>query len=84
MAITVRFFAALRERVGQDLLSIDIGSEQDLGGLLALLHEQLGDTGLAALTAPEIRIAINHEFVTGHWTVHDGDEVAFMPPITGG
>jgi sulfur-carrier protein len=84
MAITVRFFAALRERIGHDTLSVDAGPGQDLGSFVALLGERLGDDVLAALTGPDIRIALNQEFVAAPCQVKDGDEVAFMPPITGG
>lgn len=84
MAINVRFFAALRERVGCDALSVATDSDIDLPGLLRLLGMRIGEDMLPALTAPDIRIALNQEFVVGTCTIRDGDEVAFMPPITGG
>lgn len=84
MTINVRFFAALRERVGHDSLPLDIESELDLRGLVMLLGRRFGADFAAALNAPNIRIAVNQEFVGGSCVVHDGDEVAFMPPITGG
>ncbi|MGH8598856.1 MAG: MoaD/ThiS family protein [Gammaproteobacteria bacterium] len=51
---------------------------------MELLGRRFGDDFAAALTAPNIRVALNQEFVVGQCTVRDGDEVAFMPPITGG
>jgi molybdopterin converting factor subunit 1 len=84
MAINVRFFAALRERADLDSLSLDVGTELDLRGLVAMLGRRFGEEFATALTAPNIRVALNHEFVGGQCTVRDGDEVAFMPPITGG
>jgi len=44
----------------------------------------VNDAAFAALSAPNVRIAVNKEFVEGGCTLRDGDEVAFMPPITGG
>ena len=32
----------------------------------------------------KVRGAINHELVDDFATIHDGDEVAFFPPVTGG
>ena len=84
MAISVRFFAALRERAQLDSLSLDIGAELDLRALVVMLGKRFGEDFAGALAAPNIRVALNHEFVTGQCMVRDGDEVAFMPPITGG
>jgi sulfur-carrier protein len=84
MTITVRFFAGLRERVGTDAITLDIEGRTDADRLLGLLREKLGDRLGAQLVAPEIRVALNREFVDYPWSVDDGDEIAFMPPITGG
>jgi molybdopterin converting factor subunit 1 len=84
MAINVRFFAALREQVGRDSIEVRASGCSDIVGLLAGIRVQLGDRAFAALTAPNVRVAVNREFATGDCAVRDGDEVAFMPPITGG
>ncbi len=31
-----------------------------------------------------IRLAVNHEYVTGDHALSDGDEVAVIPPVSGG
>jgi sulfur-carrier protein len=82
--IKVRFFAALREQIGCDVVEVRSPKSGDIAGLLANIGEQLGDRVVAELTAPNVRVALNREFVTGACAVRDGDEVAFMPPITGG
>ncbi len=82
--IKVRFFAALREQIGRDVVEVRSPKSGDIAGLLANIREQLGERVVADLTAPNVRVAINREFVTGDCAVRDGDEVAFMPPITGG
>ena len=84
MAIKVRFFAALRERLGVESMEISSAARFDLDGLLEVIGRRLGDHAIAVLRAPNVRIAINREFVTGECVVNDGDEIAFMPPITGG
>ena len=41
--------------------------------------------GLAAFAQTGIvRAAVNQEFATPSTPIHDGDEVAFFPPVTGG
>lgn len=84
MTIRVRFFAALRERLGTESLDIRATGRIDVNGLLELIRQQLGEGAIAILSAPNVRIALNKEFVTSQCLVSDGDEIAFMPPITGG
>ncbi len=76
MAIHIRFFASLRERVGHTSLSIDgtgIGSARDV-------WHAVSDS------APdeEMLVAINKAYAELDRAVQDGDEVAFFPPVTGG
>ncbi len=84
MTVTVKFFAALREQVGCDCIDIPVAGCGDVAGLLASLQATLGEHAFAALNAPNVRVALNKEFVDRDCAVRDGDEVAFMPPITGG
>ena len=84
MTIRVRFFAALRERLGTESLDISASAGIDVKALLELIRRQLGDGAIEILSAPNVRIALNKEFVTDRCRVSDGDEIAFMPPITGG
>ena len=84
MAIKVRFFAVLREKAGCDSIDVSAMPQSDLIGLLETLRVLLSDTAFDALRAPNVRIAVNREFVETECVLHDGDEVAFMPPITGG
>ena len=87
--IRVLFFASLREAVGMDgwTYSPDAtGSPLRLSSLLAALKPVLEPDGYAALTAENVRVAVNQDFVDGAARVElkPGDEVAFLPPVTGG
>ena len=74
MAVTVRLFAGLRERAGVSRLEID-GVER-VGEVWAKL--ELGDEPGGLL------YALNREYVDGDALVHDGDEIALIPPVSGG
>lgn len=81
--VTVRFFASLREATDLDAVQLTL-QEPTLGGLRTELTKRLSDAQLAALTAPGVRIAVNHTLVPGETDLTTGDEVAFLPPVTGG
>ncbi|MEA5415324.1 MoaD/ThiS family protein [Synechococcus sp. BA-132 BA5] len=84
-AVRVRLFAALRERAGwgERLVPLTASptSAADLWHRLALDE---GSAAGAAGVPPSIRVAINQVFATADTPLRPGDEVAFLPPITGG
>jgi molybdopterin converting factor small subunit len=47
--------------------------------LIDLLAERL-----PALRAAPGMVAVNHTYVGPDFTLHDGDEAAFIPPVSGG
>jgi molybdopterin synthase sulfur carrier subunit len=77
MRIQVRFFAALRERLGvaERLLAVPDNITVAEVWSLAVPDQPLPDNVLAAR---------NMEYVKVDCTLTDGDEVAFFPPVTGG
>jgi len=79
--VRVIFFASLREEVGCDEIVVQAGS---LNELLDELRRQLSETAIIALTAENVRIAVNQMLVDGVVDLQPGDEVAFLPPVTGG
>ena len=79
--INVLFFARLKDQIGQAELVL----EDDMAGkTLAELQQELIAQGMTALQDGSIRIALNQDFCTGDAIVKAGDEIAFMPPVTGG
>ena len=80
--VTVLFFASLREAVGQAQMVVQA---RDTAEVLAKLANELPPDAIAALTADNVRIAVNQALTSDHNAVlSDGDVVAFMPPVTGG
>lgn len=77
MSIKVRYFASLGERVGRT--ESDIEFAQDLTVKDVWQLDSLGKPIPENLLA-----AVNMEYAGLDVQVHDGDEVAFFPPVTGG
>jgi len=72
--VTVRLFAGLRERAGRGKLELD-----DVASVDAVWERLgLGDE------PPGLLYAVNREYVTRGHVLHDGDEVAVIPPVSGG
>ncbi|MFA5627592.1 MAG: MoaD/ThiS family protein [Thiohalomonadaceae bacterium] len=77
MSVTVKFFASLKDLLGCDGATVEIGEVASVSDvwLQAAGGKAMPDNVLAA---------INMEYVDQNTLVHDGDEVAFFPPVTGG
>jgi MoaE-MoaD fusion protein len=72
--VTVRLFAGLRERAGRGRLELDDVTSVDA------VWERLG----LGDEPPGLLYAVNREYVTRGHVLHDGDEVAVIPPVSGG
>jgi molybdopterin synthase sulfur carrier subunit len=83
--LKILYFAALRERMGQAEEDLPAAPQiATIADLIALLHQR-DSAGAAAFAHPAlVRAAVNQEFARPDTPIHDGDEVAFFPPVTGG
>jgi molybdopterin synthase catalytic subunit len=80
--VIVKLFAMLKERAQREELTIDFPSGA-VADLLAQVSREC--PALAKFLSPDrIMISVNHEFVKKDAQVKDGDEVALMPPFSGG
>ncbi len=81
--ITVRmlFFAHLQDVAGNHELPISLPDGATAGTAAEALAER--DARFDRLLA-QARVAVNAEFAEASTVLHDGDEVAWMPPMSGG
>jgi molybdopterin converting factor subunit 1 len=80
MRVSVRLFAGLRERAGADRIDVDLPDGASVGDLLAAM----ADTPVGALRPGQCVVAINREYARADERVGEGDEVALIPPVSGG
>jgi molybdopterin synthase catalytic subunit/molybdopterin converting factor small subunit len=76
MQITVKLFAALRERAGRGEQRLDLSDGSTVADVWRAL--ELGDE------PPGIAYARNREYTSRDEALSDGDEVAVIPPVSGG
>jgi molybdopterin converting factor subunit 1 len=80
MNLTIALFGIAREIVGTSSLSLSSPAEQSVAGLLAELHTRY--PALAGLRS--LAVAVNNEYAAGEVTLHERDEIALIPPVSGG
>ena len=83
MAVTVLYFAWVRERIGRPKETIEFAGSTvtDLVELLCAKEERYA---AAFSDISSLRVAVNQDLVDFGAPLKDGSEVAFFPPMTGG
>mmetsp|Transcript_24372 Transcript_24372/g.33573 ORF Transcript_24372/g.33573 Transcript_24372/m.33573 type:complete len:83 (+) Transcript_24372:382-630(+) len=79
--VNVLFFARVREIVGASEINLELGSganTNDLVNVLVQKYPKLGEI------IPKIVLALNQEYVIDTLELKEGDEIALIPPISGG
>ena len=78
MEVTVRLFAMLRERAGAPELTLELPDG-------ARVQDALASERLAALAEGiPLVMAVNREYADGEHVLDAGDELALIPPVSGG
>lgn len=80
-SLTVLLFAGLKERAGADSLKLSVPAGTTVAGLKALVRDA------APALAPYLevtRVAVNKAFAPASQVLGPGDELALIPPVSGG
>jgi MoaE-MoaD fusion protein len=78
--VSVRLFAGLRERAGTDRLEVELPDGARVADVLAAM----ASTPVGELRPRECVVAVNREYAGADEPVNAGDEVALVPPVSGG
>ena len=81
MRVTVRLFARLRDIAGTAEMSREVGPGATIG---VVWRELAGEFPELAVYERSISTALNADYSRMDAEVHDGDEIAFLPPVSGG
>jgi molybdopterin synthase catalytic subunit len=82
MLVHIRLFAILRERAGRDSVELHLSDGATVADALRALSEvpALGEL----LSRLPIQMAVNRDYATAETALAPGDELALIPPVSGG
>jgi molybdopterin converting factor subunit 1 len=82
MVVHIRLFAILRERAGRDSVELRLSDGATVADALRALSElpPLGEL----LSRLPVQMAVNRDYATAETTLAPGDELALIPPVSGG
>ncbi len=78
MQVSVKYFASLRELMGESSVFIDIDKESSIDDVWQHVTKN------KKIELDNVMATVNMEYVKSSYVIRDGDEIAFFPPITGG
>jgi molybdopterin converting factor subunit 1 len=79
MIVQLVLFAEAREIIGESQIRCQIDEDAAVSDLLDKLISEF-----PRLKDLEIKVAVNTEYVENTHILHDSDEIAIVPPISGG
>ncbi len=85
MRVSVKIFAQLRDKAGTGDMTVDLKVDQKNEATVAQVWQALValHPGLAPFET-SVSCAVNATYAKKHTHVNAGDEVAFLPPVSGG
>ena len=81
--VTVKYFASLRQIAGREEETFDLGAEMTLTKLADIISATQPKIG-AMVKDKKVAISVNLDIVPLDTIVRDGDEIALLPPFSGG
>ena len=81
MRVTVRLFARLRDLAGSGEMIRDVDAPATVGSVWQTL---VAENPALRDYERTMSVAVNADYSKMSASVHDGDEVAFLPPVSGG
>ncbi|MBW7913086.1 MAG: molybdopterin converting factor subunit 1 [Taibaiella sp.] len=80
MEITVLAFGIAKDIFGRESVQISLGKNTDIASLKEILEEQYPKLKELA----SYMIAVNDEYAHADIVINTGDEIAIIPPVSGG
>lgn len=77
--LRIKLFAGIKHKIGKNEIILNLNRELKVKELVSIIKEQY----------PEIKeinffVSVNHEFADKEKVIKEGDEIALLPPVSGG
>jgi molybdopterin synthase catalytic subunit len=82
VTVAVRLYAVLRERAGRESIELDLPDRATVADALAALAQLPELAGLLARLP--VQLAVNRDYASQQTVLHADDELALIPPLSGG
>ncbi len=80
MKLNVLLFGITRDIVGQSQLELEYNGEANVAAFKQMLVNQYPKMDQLA----HFKVAVNQEFASDEHSLQTGDEIALIPPVSGG
>lgn len=90
MRVTVLYFGVLRDRFGVADEVVELAEGAAVSDLLRILRDRTSNHAMAGTSERDdqlwrsLAVAVNREYGSASIVLRDGDEVALLPPVSGG
>ncbi|MBT4258690.1 MAG: MoaD/ThiS family protein [Nitrospina sp.] len=81
--ITIKYFASLKSIAEKEEDNLDIEKPISIDQLSDIISKTAPKMG-AVIREKKVMISVNQEMASADTIIRDGDEVAFLPPFSGG
>jgi molybdopterin converting factor small subunit len=84
MRIGLLYFGVLKDWMGAADESVVVASGTTVGGVLEILRTRTSNRGMEEGMWMSLAVAVNREYAGAEVELREGDEVALLPPVSGG
>jgi MoaE-MoaD fusion protein len=82
VTVRIRLFAILRERAGRESIELELDDGATVSDVLRMLRERAPFSDLIGHIP--VLMAVNRDYASGATALHADDELALIPPVSGG
>jgi len=84
MRVKVLAFGVLKDLLGTSTEQIELPPGSTVAGLLRILEQRTSNLRMTTTVWQSLAVAVNREYSSVAMELHEADEVALLPPVSGG